>query len=278
MITSVMKILTEIMLWGAITKEIYTLVTCAGYDSGNTSVITKIFEFIDGIRAPEFGHYHEAHFDDNLPDLDRSLPHVDIVPVAIHQYHPMREYMSGITGRLTSTWSFQSHDKRDPNKPLGPTPEIFILTFYPPLPMNPPFQFRLLFYEGNHLDELPEPTLDQTDVFPCLANRTNETLTIYVLAIIYLMATLPPEFVKNRTLYHYRLLLPNNLPTTQQPYNIEKMQHVEITTNDIVKYLNPKSTTQHNTGRWNSLGIYRTSGAAASAAAPRIGGGLVTYP
>lgn len=98
------------------------------------------FPFIDGIRAPDFGHYPEAHFDRNLPNLDRSLPHVDIVPVDIHQYHPMSEYISTITGRLTITWSFKSHDYRDNNQLLGKTPETFILTFYPPLPMNPPFQ------------------------------------------------------------------------------------------------------------------------------------------
>jgi hypothetical protein len=123
----------------------------------------------------------------------------------------MRKYISTIDGRLTITWSFKSHDYRDNNQLLRTTPETFILTIYPPLPMNPPFQLRLLFHEGNHLDELPAPTLERTSIIPFLANRTNETPTIYVLAIIYLLVTLPPEFVNDRTLYHYRLLLPENL-------------------------------------------------------------------
>lgn len=144
------------------------------------------FPFLDGITAPACGHYPEAYFNTNLPNLAPALPYVDIEQVPITQYHPMEEYMQPnyLKCCLTIIWSFHSHDYWDPYNLLGPTPETFILPFYPLISTNAPFQLRLLFYKGTHLDELPEQTLLKTDFLIFLADKPYETPTIHVLAII----------------------------------------------------------------------------------------------
>lgn len=70
------------------------------------------FPFLDGITAPACGHYPEAYFNTNLPNLAPALPYVDIEQVPITQYHPMEEYMrpNHLKCCLTIIWSFHSHD------------------------------------------------------------------------------------------------------------------------------------------------------------------------
>jgi hypothetical protein len=210
------------------------------------------FPFFDGIKEPSYGHYPEAYIETNLQNLAKALPYIQLRRVPINQPHPLptRNLQTTTDYQTIITWSFQDHPNTDPNQRLGPTPESFILTFYPAL--HPAFQYRMYFHPGPQLDELPEYDLPRTTIpVHYLTLQPQETPTLHVLAAIYLTATLPPQCMNCETIKDFQILNPPNMQHIHSEMTylhailhdnnyLDSMQH--ITSPWTISYNPPKQT------------------------------------
>lgn len=203
---------------------------------------TPTFPFFDDIQEPAYGHYPEAYIETNLPNLAQALQYIQIRRVPIDQTHPLptRSLQTTTDYQTIITWSYQDHPNTDPNQSLGPTPESFILTFYPAL--HPPFQYRMYFHPGPQIDELPEYDLPHTTIpVHYLSLLPQETPTLHILAAIYLTATIPPQCMNHATIQDFQILSPSNM---QQLHNEMTYLHAILHDNNFLDSM------QHITSPW----------------------------
>lgn len=174
------------------------------------------FPRFEGIRPPTYGYYPEMYFDQNVQALARAMPSLDIHEVEDTMVHPNPSYVTNTPWyhHTTVTWTFLEHPQprtKCPNEHIYKTPVTFILTFYPPMIYLPPFQIRLHFNPNDMERDLPLPDNILTSDIAIKELDKNEDPTLYALMLIYLIVTLPPQFLSDDTVSDFMLTFPENL-------------------------------------------------------------------
>ncbi|GFH51982.1 hypothetical protein CTEN210_08458 [Chaetoceros tenuissimus] len=174
------------------------------------------FPRFEGIRPPAFGYYPEMYFDQNVQALARAMPSLDIHEVTSSMVHPNPSFVTSSSWyhHTTVTWTFLEHPQprtKCPNERIYKTPVTFILTFYPPMTYLPPFQIRLHFNPNDMERDLPPRDNILTSDIAIKELDKNEDPTLYALMLIYLIITLPPQFLSDDTVSAFMLTFPENL-------------------------------------------------------------------